>query len=528
MLDPTELRQAVRREGRFSRRLFLAYAASLAGASWLADRAAEAVQAPRVREDPFTLGVASGEPDARGFVLWTRLAPRPLEPGGGMDPATVSVQWEVAEDEAFRKIVRSGTAAATRLLGHSVHVEVDGLRPDRWYWYRFRVRDAVSPVGRARTLPEPGAEPPLLRFAFASCQHYESGLFTAYEHMARDELDLVFHLGDYIYESAGRPGGVRIHAGPKLVTLEDYRIRYAQYRTDPALAGMHARCPWFVTWDDHEVENNYAAAVSERPEADPAEFLLQRAHAYQAYYEMMPLRRSSIPRGPDMRLYRSAAFGRLAGLFVLDTRQYRSDQANGDRASDLNEAALDPGRTLLGRRQRAWLTAALQDSRAVWNVLAQQVMMAMVDVAAGEPRRYSMDQWPGYAHERMELVRFLAAARIPNPVVLAGDIHSNWVNDLRVDDRKPELPVVATEFVGTSISSGGNGTDRPARLEALMAENPCVRFHNAQRGYVRCTLTPRTWRSDYVVVDDVLRPGGKASVRASFVVEAGRPGAVPA
>jgi alkaline phosphatase D len=346
--------------------------------------------------------------------------------------------------------------------------------------------------------------------------------------MARDDLDLVLHLGDYIYEGAGSDNRVRKHAGPKLMTLADYRVRYSQYRADPLLHRMHAQCPWLVTWDDHEVENNYAGEVRSGQGADPAEFLLQRANAYQAYYEIMPLRRRSIPRGPDMQLYRKASFGQLAELLVLDTRQYRSDQPNGDRGSDLNAAALEPKNTLLGQGQREWLRASLARSPATWNVLAQQVMMAMVDQIPGEGRSYSMDQWAGYAHERMELVRFLADRRVPNPVVLTGDIHSNWVNDLRVDDRRADTPVVATEFVGTSITSGGNGVDRPGGLEALLAENPFVRFHNRQRGYVRCTLTPSTWQSDFMVVGDVLKPGGRAHTRASFVVEAGRPGAKPA
>lgn len=525
MFDLKSLRNAVRHEGGVSRRLFLAYAAGLAGLPYLAHRVTAAQKAPSFDADPFTLGVASGDPDHTGMVLWTRLAPRPLDPDGGMPHSAVEVLWEVAEDEGMRKVVKSGTTTAGSLLGHTVHVEVEGLQPDRWYWYRFRSGDAESPIGRTRTLPAPDTTPERLRFAFASCQHYETGYFTAYEQMAKDELDLVFHLGDYIYEGPGRNGGVRKHAGPKLITLDDYRIRHSQYRTDPLLQGMHARCPWFVTWDDHEFENNYAAETSERKNVDPAEFMLHRANAYQAYYEMMPLRRRSIPRGPDMQLYRKASFGKLAELLVLDTRQYRTDQPNGDKRSDLNEAALDPRNTLLGAKQRRWLQESLRSSQGTWNVLAQQVMMGMVDRAAGEERGYSMDQWPSAAHERMELLKFMAEHRVSNPVVLTGDIHANWVNDLRVDDRKPELPIVATEFVGTSITSGGNGTDEPKDLQTLLSENPGLRFHNRQRGYVRCTLTPKSWQSDYVVMDRVTSPDGKASTRASFIVEAGRPGA---
>lgn len=516
------------RRGEIRRRTFLAAAALPAfprlASGWQAS-GRRRVAFPR---DPFSLGVASGDPTSTGVVLWTRLAPEPLRGDGGMTPEAVEVGWEIADDETMTRVVRRGVALATPQLGHSVHVEADGLEPDRWYWYRFRAGDAESRVGRTRTLPAPSARPESLRFAFASCQHYEHGLFTAYEHMARDKLDLIVHLGDYIYESAAQAGKVRRHVGPEVVTLDEYRVRYSQYRADPLLQAAHARCPWFVTWDDHEFDNNYAGDVSEEQGIDSQRFLARRADAYQAYYEMMPLRRRSLPRGPAMRLYRRASFGRLAEFLILDTRQYRTDQPNGDRASDLNAAALDPRNTLLGPEQAGWLRASLLGSEALWNVLAQQVMMGLVDIAPGDARRYSMDQWPGCAFERMELVKFLAERRVPNPVVLTGDIHANWVNELRVDDRQAEAPVVATEFVGTSITSGGNGLREPKDLAALLAENPCVRFHNAERGYVRCTVTPGAWRSDFVVIEDVTRPGAPAVNRASFVVEPGVPGAVRA
>jgi alkaline phosphatase D len=535
VLDLTRIPDAVRSEGSVSRRLFLAYGSALAALPLVGVRTAAADRKVAFAADPFSLGVASGDPDASGVVLWTKLAPRPLDPDGGMGPEAVPVTWEVAEDEALKKVVAQGTAAATPQLAHTVHAEVRGLRPDRWYWYRFRAGDAVSPVGRTRTLPAADAMPERLRFAFASCQYYEHGFYTAYAQMAKDDPDLVFHLGDYIYEypSGEKPKPVRRHSGPKngkIKTLADYRERHALYRSDPLLHGMHARCPWFVTWDDHEFDNNYANDIQEeqppgRKPAEPADFLVQRAAAYQAYYEFMPLRRRSLPHGPDMLLYRKARFGRLAEFFVLDTRQYRTDQPNGDGLKPLNAAALSPKNTLLGARQRGWLQAGLLESAGTWNVLAQQVMMAMVDVEYGGQSGYIMDQWPGAAHERIELVKYLADHRVPNPVVLTGDIHSNWVNDLRADDRKPETPVVATEFVGTSISSGGNGPKEAAGVDKLLAANPCVRFHTRERGYVRCTVTPASWVSDYVAAEDITRPDGPVVTRASFVVEAGTPGA---
>ncbi|MFO0919335.1 MAG: alkaline phosphatase D family protein [Planctomycetaceae bacterium] len=485
MLELSTLRDAARSEGRVNRRLFLAYGAALSSLPWWGRLAAGQVAAsPRFERDPFSLGVASGDPDDSSVVLWTRLAPRPLE-GGGLPPETYPVRWEVAAEESFQTILQHGDTFATPQLGHSVHVELKGLEPDRWYWYRFHCGDAVSPIGRTRTTPAANVVPPKLRFAFASCQHYETGLYTAYEQMAQDELDLVFHLGDYIYEGPGRDGHVRKHVGGKLRTLEDYRNRYAQYRSDVNLARMHARCPWVVTWDDHEVENNYAGGISAITETDPVAFLDHRANAYQAYYEMMPLRPRSLPRGPHMKLYRTLHFGRLATFQVLDTRQYRTDQPNNDKASALNDEALHPHNTMLGAEQADWLKNSLLQSTATWNVLAQQVMMGMVYRKVDDEPRYSMDQWPGYAAERIRLMKFVAERQVPNTVVLTGDIHSNWVNNLHVDDRQAETPVVATEFVGTSISSGGNGAKEIANLETLLSENPGVLFHNRQRGYVR-------------------------------------------
>ena len=531
MFDLQHISQAVRHEGGVSRRLFMAYGAALAALPSLALRAEAAPRRVSFVADPFQLGVASGDPADTSVVLWTRLCPRPLDIDYGIGAESIPVRWELADNEAMTRNVRRGMTVATPQLGHSVHVEVEGLKPGRHYWYRFLAGNAVSPVGRTRTLPSPQDLPDRLRFAFASCQHYETGLFTAYDQMAKDDPDLVFHLGDYIYEGPGKDNLVRKHNGPrttKLLTLQDYRSRYAQYRADPLLQGMHRQCPWFMTWDDHEFDNNYAGAISEKAGVDPAVFLIQRAAAYQAYYEMMPLRASSLPQGPDMQLYRKAGFGRLAEFLILDTRQYRTDQPNGDGRKPLNANALDPKNSLLGSRQRGWMDASLLASQANWNVFAQQVMMGMVGFQGtpevGDPV-YSMDQWPGAAHERMAIARFLAERRVANPVVLTGDIHSNWVNDIRVDDRKMDLPVVATEFVGTSISSGGNGTFDPKDQDQLRARNPFVRFFSRERGYVRCEVTPQTWRSDYVAVEDVTRPGGRTQVRRSFMVESGVPGA---
>ncbi len=501
-----------------TRRSFLA----AAGGAMLSCRSAP--RALLLPQDPFTLGEASGDPSPDGFVLWTRLAPRPLEEGGGMPGEPVEVDWLVAEDEQLARVVRRGRALATPELAHSVHVEPDGLDAGRPSWYRFRAGGAQRPVGRARTSPPPGALPSRFRFALASCQHYEQGLFTAYEHMLREDVDLVIHVGDYIYEGAPQPNRPRRHVGPECTTLEGYRARYGQYKSDPALRAMHAAAPWLVTPDDHEFDNNCAGSVSEEKHVSPSDFLRRRAAAYQAYYEHMPLRRAALPQGPDMLLHRRVPWGRLADFFVLDTRQYRSDQPCGDGNKPPAPEVLDPRGSILGSAQRAWLFEGLDRSTSEWNVLAQQVMVARVDRLPGEGVTHSMDQWPGYEAERRRVLRFLHDRKLRNAVALSGDIHTNWANELIADFDGLDSRVVASEFVGTSISSGGDGTAAPRDLDRLLADNPFVRFHNAERGYLRCDLEAKLWRTDYRTVPYVLKPGAPIRTRASFVVEAGRPG----
>ncbi len=477
----------------------------------------------RFQSSPFTLGVASGDPTPDGVVLWTRLSPSPLD-GGGMPATPVDVTWEIARDERMSRLAQRGTITARPEWAHAVHVEVEGLEPDRWYWYRFRTGNEVSAVGRTRTLPRAAAGIDRLRFAFASCQHYEQGYYTAYRQLAGEGLDLMFFLGDYIYEGAGIDNRPRKHTGGEIFSLDDYRNRYALYKTDPDLQAAHAACPWWLTWDDHEVDNNYADAISERD--DPAEaFLARRAGAYQAYYEHMPLRRTSMPRGAALSLYRQFRYGNLASFFILDTRQYRSNQPCGDGSKVPCPEAFDPAATLLGRDQERWLHDGLDQSSTRWNIVPQQVMMAPADRQAGDEVRLSMDQWPGYAADRDRLLRFLHDRGVANPVVLTGDIHSNWVNDLKLDFADDRSPTVGTELVVTSISSGGDGRDAPPSLDTLLGENPFVRFHNQQRGYVSCDLTPARLTARYQVVDFVTRPGGTVGTKATFVVEDGRPGA---
>jgi alkaline phosphatase D len=363
-----------------------------------------------------------------------------------------------------------------------------------------------------------------LAFAFASCQHYETGYFTAYDHMVRDNVDVIVHLGDYIYEGAARTGLVRSHTGGEIYSLADYRNRYALYRTDPHLQKAHQLFPWIVTWDDHEVDNNYADD-KDQDGSPRSNFLERRASAYQAFYEHMPLRSASLPRGSKLLLYRRLAFGDLAEFSVLDTRQYRTDQPCNDGNKPQCPEALSDDATMLGREQERWFLDGLGRSRSRWNIIAQQVVVAKIDRMPGPEHAYAMDQWSGYEEARKRVLRFLEQRRPSNPVVITGDIHSNWVCDLKADFDRPESPVVGTEFVGTSITSGGDGSDMVPAVEKYLPENPHVKFYNSQRGYVRCIVTPQTWQADYRVVPFVTKPDAPISTRATFVVEDGRPGA---
>ena len=509
------------------RRGFFKSTLSLAAAAAWASRADEPVlERPVFSADPFSLGVASGDPTADGFVIWTRLAPDPLQ-GGGMPKAPVAVNWEVSEDEAFTRVARQGTSVATPDWAHSVHVELEGLEPSRAYWYRFHAGDATSPVGRARTSPAAGDGASGLRFAFASCQHFEQGFYTAYAGMVADDPGVIVHLGDYIYEGAAKADAVRQHRGGKLASLDSYRDRHALYKTDKLLQAAHAHCPWIVTWDDHEVENDYAADQSQNRD-DPKWFLLRRAAAYQAYYEHLPLRRASLPRGPDMRLYRRLAFGDLATFHVLDNRQYRSDQpcgegrrGGGNMVPNCTER-FDPSATVWGSAQEAWLDEGLSNSRGRWNVLAQSLMMGQLTNrnAAGEPVHWT-DGWDGYAAARARFLTRLAAAKVANPLTIGGDIHSFWANELRPDFDDPRSPVVMPEFVGTSISS--RGIPYESTMKVLSA-NPHVRFFDSrQRGYARCEVTPTRWQTVFRAMADVADEQSAIRTLASFVVESGRP-----
>lgn len=476
------------------------------------------VRRTRFTADPFTLGIASGDPATDGFVLWTRLAPDPTE-GGGMGQEHVSVRWEVAADDQMRRIVKRGTATASPDVAHAVHVEVNGLQPDRWYWYRFMTGDAHTAVGRARTMPALSALPERMRLIVASCQHYEQGYYAAHRHIAQESPDLVAFLGDYIYESHHQ-GAPRVHVGLEPTTLEAYRTRYAQYRTDPDLQLAHASCPWIVTFDDHEVDNNYAGLLSADGESVES-FTLRRAAAYRAYYEHMPLRRATIPRGPDMLLYRRLSFGRLAQFHVLDSRQYRDDQACGDGRKPPCEEWGREDRTMLGATQERWVQEGLGASRATWNVLAQQVLFTPMDVDPGPGEAYAMDTWGGYPAAHRRLTRFVAERRVPNLVTLTGDIHASYAAETPADHGVADSPRIGVEYIATSISSGGDGVDAYPQMGRVLEANPWFKYHSARRGYIRCDVTPQGWHADYRLLPHVHAADAPVATAASFVTPVG-------
>ena len=482
---------------------------------------------PVLQDTPFTLGVGSGDPTNTSVVIWTRLAPRPLDPDGGMSGQRTAVTWEVAEDEAFTKVVRSGRYTAAPELGFSVHVDVTGLQPDRVYHYRFTLPAGSSPVGRMRTTPAPDSTAPL-RLAFASCQQYEDGFFTAFDHLAREDAALVAHLGDYIYEYAGVQR-VRKYATAEIRTLDHYRTRYAQTKTDSALRAAHAAAAWLVTWDDHEVDNNYAGLMGENGMESEEQMRLRRASAYQAWWEHQPVRVPRARSWADLNITRSLDWGPLARLWVLDTRQYRSDQACGDGSQlvpcgDWN----DPARTLLGAEQERWLFEGLSRPFAGWRVLLNQIRIAPFDHAPGTDRRVSMDHWSGYPVALDRLSRSIATHAPNRTIAITGDIHSNWVHELRGGYNRPGAPIVGAEFVGTSISSGGDGQDAGNSWnDKTRAENPDTKWHNARRGYVVCEFSAKDCRANYRTVPFVTKPDAPIQTASSWRVELGRPGIQP-
>jgi alkaline phosphatase D len=525
-----------------SRRAFLQRCA-IATSAGLLPRGLRAAATPSWSNgDPFSLGVAAGTPAADGCVLWTRLAPDPLsrdpETPGGVMPARYAVRYEIATDPQMRRVVQRGEAIADPGLAYSVHVEVTGLAAARPYWYRFACGAAQSRIGRVSTLPPGDVALARLRLGFVSCANYEHGYFAAYRHLADETPDLAIFLGDYIYEFVDRSATkVRTHSdGVEATTLPLYRNRYAQYRLDPDLQRLHAEVPCIVTWDDHEVQNDYADRWAQTFD-DPTDFLRRRAAAYQAFYEHMPLRPSrSMPNGPDMRIYDRFRFGQLAEVSLLDGRQYRSRAAcwgppdhGGNRLeSDASCPALrDPDRSLLGTEQEHWLFDGLARSPTRWNLIAQDVLMAELRERDHDGEiRYWVDDWNGYPAARTRLLAHLHAAQVTNPIVVSGDIHSFWANDLKLDFADPASPVVASEFVGTSVSAHPPPYDK---FIEFLPDNPHVRyFESRRRGYATLDIEPDRVTARFRALTDATMADTDVETLRAFVVETGRPGPVAA
>ena len=520
---------------------------------------------PRLTSNPFTLGVASGSPTPEGVVLWTRLLSSGLFSSLGKDD--IAVRWELAHDAQFQQIALQGQSAALAALAHSVHVEVAGLAPDRWYFYRFHAGNGTesytSPVARTRTLPAPDAPVAKLRLAYASCQRWEHGYYSAYRHMASEQLDLVMFLGDYIYEYPGAANAVRNVTGGWVQSLDDYRARYALHKSDADLQAAHAACPWVLTWDDHEVHNDYASdTAGYTSAAEPAmsePFNRRRAAAYQAWYEHMPVRASVLTRafaglaqGADMRIFQQLRYGQLASLYLLDPRQYKDPivctQGGRLGSSTFDPATCaawnDPNRSLLGHLQERWLDdqlAKASPSNNPWQVIGQGSVLGPRDFKPGPEKLLWNDGWDGYPAARQRLTATLqnriatksgaAYADSAKPtgqnglttaVILGGDVHENWVGHVKADYANADSGNVGVEFCGTSITSRSGQAARSS-VDAWLAENPHFSFaDNQAKGYGVCEFTPTQLTTTLRVVSDATRKDAAIGTLASFSVKAGR------
>jgi len=470
--------------------------------------------------DRFGFGLASGFPRPNGMVLWTMLTGPDL-------PPQVAVDWEIAADERFSRVVASGREWAVPADNYSVHAEPQELASDRWYWYRFKALGQQSIVGRTRTAPAPDAPVDRLRFALASCQRYDHGRYAAWADCAQREHDLIFWAGDYIYENGAiaRSAAQRSHTGPRCQTLADYRARHALYRADPLLQAAHRNAPWIIIWDDHDIENDWAGNASEYL---TEHFERQRAAAAKAFWEFLPFPKSRRPDAYNMLIHERHDWGRLARLITLDDRQYRDVQVcpkpgeggGGTVNSADCPALLDRSRTLLGPAQEQWLTAQWDDNRP-WNLLAQQTMMAGLnwEKDPARPQIRWTDGWDGYPGSRERLLAGLAARRVPNAVVLGGDVHANYVCDLR---ERPDAPVLASEFCSTSVTSDGLKQDR---LDKALPYNPQIHYGRSdERGYMSFELRAGLLSAELRRVEDVWKADSAVTTAARFVVEAGRPG----
>lgn len=465
----------------------------------------------RLRGDPFGLGVASGDPTADGIVLWTRLAPTPLSEGdlSGMPDDPVDVVWEIAIDDRFGSVVARGAATAEPGAGHSVHVEVDGLDPATDHHYRFAVGEWTSPVGRTRTLAAPGERPARFALAVANCQLLDAGRYAAYRHMVDEDLDLVLHLGDYVYEYGGE------RALPNRIPgrLDDWRLRYAAYRSDPDLRAAHARFPFVCTWDDHEVANNYAGLSL--PDDTPPEMVREmRVAAYRAWWENLPVRLPA-PEGDALDVHRHLDVGDLVRLHVLDQRQHADEPPCRDTTAgtDLGDCAARTGdeRTLLGGEQAGWLDESLAGSGATWDLLGNPVVLAGIDTGTETPLHY-LETWDGYPAEQERVIAALDG--VDNPVVLTGDYHQAMVLDVHRTPFDTDSDLVCTELMAPPISS-------PLFSQDVAPRTPHLREQLDAHGYLTVEVTPDDLTGRFRVLDDVTDADSAITTASTWTVAAG-------
>ncbi|HYI46304.1 MAG TPA: alkaline phosphatase D family protein [Actinomycetota bacterium] len=520
------------------RRKFIKSSVAVAGAAATSSLYRPFVYAAAaIDQGPFLHGIASGDPLARGAIIWTRLTPSDdAMPGSGKGRPT-DVKWEVAADPRFRDIVRKGELTTKPQSDHSAKVDITGLKPDTRYYYRFTARGKNSPVGRLLTAPDPSSSPTNIRFGLASCSNYEAGFFSGYRHMAeRNDLDFVMHLGDYIYEyGKGEYGQAdalkRYHdPGHEILSLEDYRRRHAQYKADEDLAALHAAHPFILTWDDHEVADNAwkRGAVNHQTEEE-RNFSLRRADAYKAYFEWMPIRLPA-PKTNRTRIYRSLNYGRLADVFMLDLRQYRDEQGDtGDGSAD------DPSRTLTGKAQFEWFKRGLSGSQAQWHIIGNELMFTPLEAPKTQP--FNLDAWDGYRVERDGLVKHISDRSIDNVVFLTGDIHSSWAADVPADrETYPVGGSAAVEFVGTSITSDNLDeitsseprTTSIAAEEGLKSNNPHIKMIEFDsHGYSVVDVTEERCQVDWYYLSDRGDPKATQSFAQAWATQAGANSVAP-
>ncbi|MDH6465497.1 alkaline phosphatase D [Micromonospora sp. A200] len=524
------------------RRTLLRMAGASAGTAVLAGATLAGAGAAHAAGDVFLHGVASGDPLPDGILLWTRITPTlDATPGSGVGP-DVEVTWQVATDPDFVTVTAQGQLTTGTTRDHTVKVAVSGLAPATTYWYRFGYAGGWSPTGRTMTAPPTDAAIDRLRMGVVSCSNWEAGYFAAYRRLAdRGDLNLVVHLGDYLYEygtgqfDAGGTVVRKVEPAHEALTLADYRIRHGLYKSDPDLVALHAALPWVITWDDHEVANDAwsGGAENHTPSTEGA-WADRVAAARRAYQEWMPVR-----MGEDGAIYRRFRYGQLAELSMLDLRTYRSQQASGT-------AVDDPRRTVTGDAQMTWLKAGLAASTARWKLVGNPVMMARVDVGSlpawllgplgtllGIPQNGAVlnaDQWDGYNADRNELVDHLRATGTRDVVFLTGDIHTSWANEVTTKSTGLSNPAAA-EFVVPSVTSD-NVNDflkLPAGnpLSALGAglirsTNPHVRWTELDgHGYGVLEVTPQHCRMDWYHLADRTRAGSASRWVAGFSVGAG-------